>query len=72
MNNVAKKKQELDEHMQTPKQSQKEIPTNGQEEMFVGETKFNEPAQETPNLRGSTVNNQALKRSMARASMVGR
>jgi hypothetical protein len=44
LNNVAKKKQELDEHMQTPKLPQREIPTTGQEELFVGETKFNEPA----------------------------
>jgi len=53
LNNGAKKKQELDEHMQTPKLPQKEIPTTGQEELFVGETKFNEPAQDTPNPTGS-------------------
>ena len=57
LNNVAKKKQELDEHMQTPKLPQKEIPTTGQEELFVGETKFNEPAQDTLNLTGSTSHN---------------
>jgi hypothetical protein len=57
LNNVAKKKQELDEHMQTPKLPQKEIPTTGQEELFVGETKFNEPAQDTLNLTGSTLHN---------------
>jgi hypothetical protein len=44
LNNVAKKKQELDEHMQTPKLPQREIPTTGQEGLFVGETKFTEPA----------------------------
>jgi hypothetical protein len=57
LNNVAKKKQELDEHMQTPKLPQREIPTTGQEGLFVGETKFTEPAQDTPNLTGSTLNN---------------
>jgi len=72
LNNIAKKKQELDENMETPKVPQREIKTNGQEEMFVGETKFNEPAQETLNLTASMVNSQALKRSMARASLAGR
>ena len=46
LNNVAKKKQELEDHMKTPEIPKREIPVGDQEGMFVGETKFAEPVGE--------------------------
>jgi len=73
LNNVAKKKQELEDHMQTPQVERKSIPVGGeQEQMFVGETKFSEEQQDPNKLSTVSGHKDALRRSMARASLAGR
>ena len=75
LHNVAKKKQELEEHMKTPEIPKREIPVGDQEGMFVGETKFAEPVGERQSQNLSLVpgeHKDALRRSMARASLAGR
>ena len=67
LNNVAKKRDELQEHMESSK-----IEVKGEQTgMFVGETAFTDetPASDPNKLSAIVSNPDALKRSMARASL---
>lgn len=76
LHNVAKKRDELQEHMQSPEAQTRKISVGDQEALFVGQTEFKEPVTEeltpTPNVKSSqlSMSKDALKRSMARASLV--
>lgn len=68
LNNVAAKREELQQHMESPP-PKKAISVGGdQEGMFVGETAFTEDAQD-PNKLSTMSAPGALKRSIARASL---
>ena len=58
--------------MQSPQTVRKEIPVGEQEQMFVGETKFSEEQQDPNKLSTISGHKDALRRSMARASLAGR
>ena len=75
LHNVAKKRDELQEHMASPEPEKREIPVGtDQENMFVGDTKFEEVVEKDGNKLGvkestTSMTKDALKRSVARISL---